>query len=613
MIKDTSLEQLKAVVDIVDVVGSYIELKRVGAGFSAICPFHNEKTPSFKVNPATNAFRCFGCGVSGNAITFVMEYEKIGFQEAVEKLATRYDIALERTNQRAYEEQKGFLGLLEQITACYQEILEQTPKALEYLKGRGINEKSIQEFQLGYCDSWQVLGYIEKNKLDKQALHHLGVLAYNPEGKEYASLFGRIIFPIQNSNGKIVAFGGRALQEGDVKYINSATSATFNKSKILYGYPQARLAILKEQKMLLTEGYIDVILAHQAGIKIAVATLGTALSADHLPLMHILKERSPIIMAYDMDNAGQEATMRAIELLSQNLKYGGVVELESGLDVADMVAQGKITQLKEALSKPVPFIEYSLKRILNRYDLGNFLDKDYAVRECRAVIDALPEFAPHTRKGYTEWLKEHYGLEFVDHKYDPPKQEVFKDNPTGRNYVEEAFLYILLKNPALFEEVRPFMDIKYFTEAPDAKIYQDFLEGKLNTPQQVAFLAGELNTRYYAKVEEGGDIVGELREYARRMGQEYWYKHWVEKRDAEPDIRKFFDLAAHVDLIEGACGLESLPLLHIVPNLKGFTPYLFPQAIKPYYNPRKMILAVDDFCANDPRAIAIARDLGRPL
>ncbi|WP_104750898.1 DNA primase [Helicobacter salomonis] len=614
MIKDESLEQLKAVVDIVDVVGSYIELKREGAGFSAICPFHNEKTPSFKINPAKNTFKCFGCGEWGNAITFVMQYEKIEFQEAVEKLAARYDITLERTNQRAYERQKGFSGLLEQIAACYQEILARTPQALEYLKARGINDRSIQEFQIGYCDSRQVLAYIEEHHLSKEFLHHLGVLAHSEDGFEYASLFNRIIFPIQNSNGKIVGFGGRALEEDQVKYINSATSATFNKSKILYGYPQARLAILKEQKMLLTEGYIDVILAHQAGIKIAVATLGTALTADHLPLMHILKPRSPIIMAYDMDNAGQEATQRAIELLSRNLKYGGVVELESGLDVADMVAQGKSEQLKDALTKPVPFIEYSLKRILSQYDLNNFLDKDYAMQECKAVIDALPESAPHTRMGYTQWLKDKYGLILRGERYEPPKEE-FKDNPTGRNYVEEVFLYILLKNPALFEEVRPFMDIKYFTEAPDAQMYQDFLEGKLDTPQQRAFLAGELNTRYYEIVVEKGDLVVELRECVRRMGQEYWYEYWRAEADAveETDFDRFFNLIMHTDLIEEACGLESLPLLHIVPDFKGFTPFLHPQAIKPYYDPHKMILAIEDFCANDPRALKAAEFLGHPL
>ncbi|GMB93257.1 hypothetical protein NHP200010_09710 [Helicobacter bizzozeronii] len=598
MIKNESLEQLKAVMDIVDVVGSYIELKRVGAGFSAICPFHNEKTASFHVNPVKNSFTCYGCGVSGNAITFVMEYEKNTFQEAVEKLATRYDIALERTNQRAYEQQKGFLGLLEQITACYQEILARTPHALEYLKGRGISEQSMQEFQLGYCDSWQVLAYIEKNKLDKQALHHLGVLAYNPEGKEYASLFNRIIFPIQNSNGKIVAFGGRALQDGDVKYINSATSSAFSKSKILYGYPQARLAILKEQKMLLTEGYIDVILAHQAGIKIAVATLGTALSADHLPLMHILKERSPIIMAYDMDKAGQEATQRAIELLCSNLKYGGVVELESGLDMADMIAQDKITQLKEALSKPVPFIEYSLKRALLGYDLDNPLDFMHASRACFKALDKLIS-DPNGIKAYEAWLQKEYGFTRVEQVQQPTDDMLVEPNST---LVEDMLLCTLLLHPECIEQISPYFDSKYFIFERNAQTYDDILAGKRNTPHQVELLNLEATPRLIARLEQAGELLENVRGCALELGRRYWSKHWRGEAQAligKNQTTRVFNMATHADLIERFCTLENLRYMHILPDLKRLNPYQqFPESLWGIsYDPRKMILAVDEHFA----------------
>ncbi|WP_120952190.1 DNA primase [Helicobacter sp. L8] len=595
MIKDASLEQLKAVVDIVDVVGSYIEIERDGAGFKAICPFHNERTASFKVNPAKNNFHCYGCGKWGNAIDFVIAYEKIGFQEAVEKLAIRYNIALERTNQKAYEEQKGLSSLLDQISLCYQETLKRTPHALEYLKGRGISDQSMADFQLGYCDSRAVFDFIHQYQLDKEALHHLGVLAFTQEGKEYASLFNRIIFPIQNSNGKIVAFGGRALGADPIKYINSATSAAFSKSKTLYGYPQARLSILKEQKILLTEGYIDVILAHQVGIKIAVATLGTALSPEHLPLLNILKERSPIIMAYDADNAGQEATTRAIELLSQNLKYGGVVELESGLDVADMVAQGKAQQLKDALDKPVPFIEYSLGRALLGYDLQNPLDFMHASRACFKALDRLID-DPNGIKAYEAWIKKEYGFE------RKPQQDTKAPEKIEGSLIEDLLLRALLVHPEYMEQISPYFDSKYFTFECNAQTYNDMMAGKPKTPHQIALIESDLYARLFTLWEQAGDILPDVQECALRIGRSYWAKYWRAEARAligKNQTTRVFNIATHADLIERFCTLQNLPYMHIVPDLKKINPYQqLPESVWGVsYDPRKMVLAIEEHFA----------------
>ncbi|WP_158652077.1 DNA primase [Helicobacter bizzozeronii] len=590
---------LKAVVDIVEVVGGCIELKRAGVEYVAICPFHNEKTPSFYVNPTKNLYKCFGCGVGGDAIDFVKAYERLEFYEAVEKLANRYGVEIGYTHARPKDKESSG-ELLDQIATCYQGILQSTPHALEYLKKRGISDESIQEFRLGYCDSRQVLAYIEKYRLDKKALHKLGVLALGgAQGNtQYATLFNRIIFPIQSMNGAVVAFGGRALEQEGVKYINSSASVLFNKSKTLYGYFQARPHILEEQRIIITEGYIDVVLAHQAGIKTAVATLGTSLTPDHLPLLRPLKERSPIIMAYDMDNAGQEATMRAIELLSVNLKYGGVVELESGLDVADMVAQGKITQLKEALSKPVPFIQYSLKRALLGYDLDNPLDFMHASRECFKTLDRLIA-DPNGIKAYEAWLQKEYGFTRVEQVQQPTDDMFVEPNST---LVEDMLLCTLLLHPECIEQISPYFDSKYFIFERNAQTYDDILAGKRNTPHQVELLNLEATPRLIARLEQAGELLENVRGCALELGRRYWSRHWRGEAQAligKNQTTRVFNMATHADLIERFCTLENLRYMHILPDLKRLNPYQqFPESLWGIsYDPRKMILAVDEHFA----------------
>ncbi|WP_233706332.1 DNA primase [Helicobacter felis] len=564
MVKQEDLAQLREVVSIVDVVGSYIDLKRAGANYMAICPFHNERTPSFVINPARNTFKCFGCGKSGDSIAFVMAYDSLEFQDAVAKLAQRYGLALDMHAPAQEKEQDTGIALLERIARCYQDILARTPHALEYLKGRGLSGDSIAEFRLGYCDSAQVLDYIEKHSLDKQTLHDLGVLGRSEKRKEYATLFGRVIFPIQNANGKIVGFGGRALQSGQPKYINSPAHRLFEKSKILYGYPQARPHIVREQKMILTEGYLDVILAHQAGLKCAVATLGTALTRGHLPLLRVLKPCSPIIMAYDADNAGQSATLRAVELLCSDLRYGGVVELEKGLDLADMVAQNKVPQLKSALNTPVPFIEYALRRVASSYDLLNPLDKRQAREACFKALEGLSQDAD-ILDFYYGWLKEEYGFKGAPKvQQEESTQKKTKQETRRRN--EEELLYSLLLFPELLECARPFVEPKYFKHPQNAQTYQDILEGRLNTPHQNALSTDKFldNTMRFWK--EHGRVQECFKEAILHLGKTYWVDFWRAQGHAESSQGLDFSSFIYADLIQQCATLESLPLMCIKPS-----------------------------------------------
>lgn len=393
MITERSIEYLKAQLDIVEVISHYISLSKRGANYVACCPFHTEKTPSFYVNANKGFFHCFGCGKSGNAVGFVMELEKLNYPQALEKLAEVFNITLEYSNEK---EKPKNTKILENIKSFYQNNLSTSPlgrEARRYLFDRGVGEDSLKKFAIGVVgDGHSVLHFLRDNGLDMQEACELGVLGLDTQGgahRYYARLTQRIIFPISNPQGKIVGFGGRTLINHSAKYINSPQTRLFNKSKLLYGYLQARDTIYREEKIIICEGYLDVILLHQVGFHNAVATLGTALTHEHLPLLN--KGNPKIIVSYDGDNAGINAAYKAAHLLATNHKDGGVVLFDDGMDPADMVSSGKVERLRQLFSAPKPFVLFVLEQMLASFDMGNPIQKEEALKQARAFLSTLSE------------------------------------------------------------------------------------------------------------------------------------------------------------------------------------------------------------------------------
>ncbi|MDD2640202.1 MAG: DNA primase, partial [Arcobacteraceae bacterium] len=274
MISKDSIENLKNHLDVVDVISQFIEIKKSGANFKACCPFHGEKTPSFVISPTKQIYHCFGCGVGGDAIKFVMEYEKLAYPEALEKLASMYNISLTYENNT---QQKLDTKVLQEINQYYQKLFISNATAKEYIKSRGISEFSIEKFEIGYApNSLQTINYIKDNFLNLGDAKELGVIDSGENGL-YARFIERITFPIYALNGSIVGFGGRTITGHNAKYVNSPQTKLFNKSRLLYGYHLAKEHIYKRKEIIITEGYLDVIMLHQAGFEHSVATLGTAL------------------------------------------------------------------------------------------------------------------------------------------------------------------------------------------------------------------------------------------------------------------------------------------------------------------------------------------------
>ena len=453
MITQDSIEALKARLDIVDVVGSYIELKRAGSSFKAPCPFHDEKSPSFVVNPARNSYHCFGCGAHGDTIKFVMEYEKLNYPEAIEKLAASSNFSLHYTDDT---KQKKRSNLLETLNDWYQKLLEEKREAMSYLHERGIYASSIERFGIGYAPtSPETLRFLEQRKLPTSEALEQGAIGRGDDGRLFARFIERITFPIHSTSGAIVGFGGRTITGHQAKYVNSSQSAIFNKSRLLYAYHLAREAIYRRREIIVTEGYLDVVMLHQAGFTHAVATLGTALTAEHLPLLR--KGEPKIFLAYDGDKAGRAAAFKASKLLSSSGFDGGVILFEGGLDPADMIKNGQIEQLNALLHRPIPFIEFVISEMISAYDLQDPKAKETALHENIAFLKTL---SPLLQEEYRPFIASKLGISpsLIQVGRTPKTATVQPINFSHHDIWELSFIKTLLERPHIANSLLDFID-----------------------------------------------------------------------------------------------------------------------------------------------------------
>ena len=360
MISKNSIENLKNIVDIADVVGSYIPLKKSGANFVCVCPFHNDKHPSMSISPSKGIYHCFSCKAGGDAIKFVMEYEKLGYVEAIEKLASIYNVALEYTSSK--NELKTDKKILENLNLHYKTLLYKNPEALNYLKSRSITDAIIEKWELGWAaGSQNTLNLLQNENIEPKEALEVGAIKQNESGY-YASFINRITFPIYNHLGRLVGFGGRTISDNPAKYINSPQSQIFDKSKIFYGYDKAKSEIYRSHSIVICEGYMDCIMLHAAGINNAVAVLGTALTQKHIPL--IQRGDIKVTLSFDSDSAGVNAAFKSARLLMEHQIDGKVVLISGGKDPAELVASGKDMELRDMLSGGVELGEFYITQLV---------------------------------------------------------------------------------------------------------------------------------------------------------------------------------------------------------------------------------------------------------
>ena len=454
MIKKESIENLKNHLDVVDVVSQFLELKKSGANFKACCPFHGETTPSFVVSPAKQIYHCFGCGAGGDSIKFVMEYEKLSYPETIEKLASMYNFNLDYENT---DEKKQDTKILEEVNKYYQKLFVYNENVKEYILKRGISEFSIEKFEIGYAPvSIDTINFLKSNHYNLNDAIELGVIDNGTNGL-YSRFIERITFPIYSITGKLVGFGGRTITGHNAKYVNSPQTKLFNKSRLLYGYHLAKEQIYKKNQIIVCEGYLDVIMLHQAGFNTAVATLGTALTPEHLPLLR--RGEPKVILAYDGDKAGLTAAFKASVMLSQGEFEGGVIIFENGMDPADMVHNGKINELNEIFSNPISYIPYSINYIVSKYDINDPNQKQKALSEANEYLKTLSLL---NQDEYKRYLAQKLNIRENLVKISSNKQRMYEPNLTKIDIAELCIIKSILEKPKRLDCVLDIVDASMF-------------------------------------------------------------------------------------------------------------------------------------------------------
>jgi DNA primase len=428
--------------DIVEVVGRYVHLTKQGHYLKGLCPFHSEKTPSFTVTPEKQIYHCFGCGAGGHAIRFISEVEGMSFGQALRKLAEEANLNLGfepqagETQSRENPERTKLLEAHERAGKLYHYILmntEQGKPALQYLRGRGLTDKQISSFGLGYAPAgWDTLvRVLEKNEFPLALMEKGGLISAKQDGSGYVDKFrDRIMFPIHDWKGQLIAFSGRAMGESNAKYMNSPETMLFHKSRTLYNLHQARPQIRKVQELVLFEGYMDVIKAWEAGVTNGVATMGTALTPEHAEVIRKNGER--VIVAYDGDNAGQNAAYKSIPILEQAGCQVKIAILPDRLDPDEYImTHGSERFVREVIEAAVPSIKYKLLYFRKNYKLQEDGEKLRYIQQALKLIAGLS--SPIEREHYVRELSSefHYSYDAAMQTLNEIRLQSEKNNPPG--------------------------------------------------------------------------------------------------------------------------------------------------------------------------------------
>lgn len=403
LISPESLERVKQAADIVEVVSAHSDLRRQGARYVGLCPFHEERTPSFSVEPQEKLYHCFGCGVGGDVIKFVEEKEGVGFTEAVELLADRYGVELEREQEDPRAEarrqrRRRLEQLLERAAAFYANYLwesSEAAKAREYLAERGLGEEVLRAFGVGYAPSaWdKILVRGQQAGFSVEELRGVGLVQRGRSGGEYDRFRERIMFPIRDRRGRVLGFGGRAMRSDQgAKYVNTAETDFFHKSQMLYGVDLAKAAIAKAGRAVVAEGYTDVLALHQAGIEEAVGVMGTAITEEQVAALSGMVDE--VVLALDADSAGQEAMLRAQRVAAGRRMRLRVAAMPAGEDPAEMMAaEGGPERFRALLDGAEELTAFQVGLVLARTDVGSPVERDRALAEVAPVLAGMGEGA----------------------------------------------------------------------------------------------------------------------------------------------------------------------------------------------------------------------------
>lgn len=436
-LSEEKVSEIRDRANILEVVSDYVSLKKAGKNYRGLCPFHSEKTPSFMVNEAKQMFHCFGCGEGGDVFAFLMKVGNYSFPQAVEQLARRYGIPLpsrELTlSQKKEIAKRNLLFQINQIASeYYYHLLTQSRDAEEarsYLAQRGIGKELIEEYRLGYSlDRWDgLVQYLRDKKVSLELAWELGLILPKRREGWYDAFRGRIIFPIFDLHRRVVGFGGRIIKTGEPKYLNSPESAIYHKGETLYGLQVAKGYIPERECVIIVEGYFDLLTLHRYGFKNSVATLGTALTTKHLQILNRYTQN--LIMVFDSDQAGVQATLRTLPLFLEEEVWGKMVLLPKGEDPDTFLGKGGVEDFERRLGGAISLIDFFFDRLMSQYDAKSIEGKVKIAQEGVQLIAKIRD--PIRRDFYLRSLAEKLEVK------EPILYDLLRSSPKQRLKVEE--------------------------------------------------------------------------------------------------------------------------------------------------------------------------------
>lgn len=518
------IEEVRTRNDIVEVISGYVRLQKKGSNYFGLCPFHNEKSPSFSVSPGKQMYYCFGCGAGGNVITFLMEYENQTFPEAVRTLAQRAGIALPEADDskeaRQADSRRAKLLEINKEAAkyfYYQLRIERGSVGMEYLRKRELSDETMNHFGLGYANKYSndLIQYLKSKGYSEDLIRDAGLCNVDEKHGMYDKFWNRVMFPIQDINHRVIGFGGRVMGDGKPKYLNSPETEIFDKSRNLYGLNFARTS--RKGNVILCEGYMDVIAMHQAGFTQAVASLGTAFTSGQASLLR--RYANEILLSYDSDGAGVNAALRAIGILKEAGMTGRVINLEPYKDPDEFIKALGGEEFQKRLDHAENSFFFELRQLQKNYDLSDPEQKTAFHREIARKLCTFSEEVE--RENYIEAVAQKYHISFENLRRlvgtyaaqtglaQPvirPKSGVQKKNTAaeGIKNSQKLLLTWLVEQPQLYRQISKYISPKDFTEGLYEKVadrlFEELEQGNINPASIISMFEEEEDQREAASL-----------------------------------------------------------------------------------------------------------------
>ena len=580
---DDIVEEVRMRSDIVDVISGYVKLQRRGSSYFGLCPFHNEKTPSFSVSPGKQMYYCFGCGAGGNVFTFIMEYENFTFPEALKFLADRAGITLpeQECSEEARKQRDKKSAILEvnKIAAkyfYYQLRSQQGTKAMEYLRNRMLSDETMKRFGLGYAGPYSdaLYRYLKKQGISHEILKESGLMQVSEKQGMYDKFWNRVMFPIMDVNNKVIGFGGRVMGDAKPKYLNSPETLIFDKSRNLYGLNFARTS--KKKNLLVCEGYMDVISLHQAGFTNAVASLGTALTSQHASLLK--RYTDEVILTYDSDEAGIRAALRAIPLLKEAGVSARVLHMEPYKDPDEFIKALGTDAFQDRIDMAENSFMFEVSVLQKNYDMR---DPESKTKFFQAVASRIAGFELEIeRENYIEAVTGRYQISFeglrkmvmnvlmqgVSVRKQPVRTQNRPEKDDGIRKSQRLILTWLCEYPGLYRTVSQYIRPEDFSDELYNKVasmlFEQLEKNELNPArimnefidtEQQRTVAQIFNTE--VPVETPEDQQKAIKDTVRKV-----MEHGIGQRTASLDPT---DIAGLQKLIDAKRRLQELGRLHI--------------------------------------------------